>query len=318
MNIHDLYRQSRRAALCGVAVTLTLGLAKLAGGVFGNSLALLSDSVHSLGDALAAGSVWGALLWAQQPPDREHPYGHTRVEAVVGSNVALLLILSGLWVAWEAIHGFTEQAPPPEAFTLVIAVASILLSEGLYRYSSRIARQTGSSAVLAASWDQRLDALGSLAVLIGLALARWGGPAWHAADHVAALLVSFVILWTGGSLFWASVQELMDRQADPNLLQTVREEALAVPGVLGVEKLLVRKTGLEYLVDIHVEVDPKISVRNGHQIGHAVKDRLVDKIVTVKDVLVHIEPAPNSTPSAMAGGPEQVGSVSHPQQVGKD
>lgn len=293
MNIHDLYRQSRRAALLGVAVTLSLGLAKLAGGLLGNSLALLSDSVHSLGDTLAAASVWGALLWAQQPADREHPYGHTRVEAVAGSNVALLLILSGLWVAWEALHGFGAHAPPPEAFTVVIALASVIMSEWLYRYSSRIARQTGSSAVLAASWDQRLDAFGSLAVLIGLALARWGGPDWHAADHVAALLVSLVILWTGGNLFWASVQELMDRQADPDVLQTVRREALAVPGVRGVEKLLVRKTGLEYLVDIHVEVDPDISVRDGHNIGHAVKDRLVDGIVTVKDVLVHIEPAPN-------------------------
>ena len=294
MNIHDLYRQSRHAALWGVAVTLSLGLAKLAGGLFGHSLALLSDSVHSLGDALAAASVWGALLWAQQPADREHPYGHTRVEAVVGSNVALLLILSGLWVAWEALHGFREYAPPPESFTLVIAVASVIMSEGLYRYSSRVARRTGSSAVLAASWDQRLDAFGSLAVLIGLALATWGGPSWHAADHVAALLVSLVILWTGGKLFWASLQELMDRQADPEVLQKVREEALAVPGVRGVEKLLVRKTGLEYLVDIHVEVAPDISVREGHDIGHAVKDRLVNGIVTVKDVLVHIEPAPNS------------------------
>jgi cation diffusion facilitator family transporter len=275
-----------------MAVTLSLGLAKLAGGWFGNSLALLSDSVHSLGDALAAASVWGALLWAQQPADREHPYGHTRVEAVAGSNVALLLILSGLWVAWEAIHGFSEPAPPPETFTLVIALASIILSEGLYRYSSRIARQTGSSAVLAASWDQRLDAFGSLAVLIGLALARWGGPAWHAADHVAALIVALIIIWTGGSLFWASVQEFMDRQADPDILQSVRAQALAVPGVRGVEKLLVRKTGLEYLVDIHVEVDPEISVREGHQISHAVKDRLVDGMVTIKDVLVHIEPAP--------------------------
>ncbi len=233
MNIHDLYRQSRRAALFGVAVTLSLGLAKLAGGVFGHSLALLSDSVHSLGDTLAAASVWGALLWAQQPADREHPYGHTRVEAVAGSNVALLLILSGLWVAWEALHGFGEQVPPPETFTLVIAFASILLSEWLYQYSSRVARQTGSSAVLAASWDQRLDAFGSLAVLVGLALAKWGGPDWHAADHVAALLVALVILWTGGNLFWASVQELMDRQADPDLLQTLRQEAQAVAGVRG-------------------------------------------------------------------------------------
>src|SRR5260370_7928274 len=104
MDIHDLYGQGRRAAFWGVAVTLTLGATKLAGGLLGHSVALLSDAVHSLGDALASASVWGALLWAQRPADREHPYGHTRVEAVAGSNVALLLILSRPWA---------PPAPPP-------------------------------------------------------------------------------------------------------------------------------------------------------------------------------------------------------------
>jgi cation diffusion facilitator family transporter len=289
LNIHDLYRQSRRAALLGLIVTLTLGVAKLVGGLLGHSVALLSDAVHSLGDACAAASVWGALLWAQRPADREHPYGHTRVEAVAGSNVALLLILSALWVAWEALRTLHEPSPEPEIYTLLIAAASVVLNEGLFRYSSRVARRTGSSAVLAASWDQRLDAFGSLAVLVGLALAKWRG--WHAADHVAALIVATIILWAGVALFWRSLQELMDRQADPEVLATVRREASAVPGVRAVEKLLVRKAGLEHLVDIHIEVAPDLSVREGHAIGHAVKDRLLERIVTVKDVLVHIEPA---------------------------
>src|SRR4051812_18535321 len=113
MNVNDLYRQSRQSALLGVLVTLSLGLAKLAGGLFGHSLALLSDSVHSLGDSLAFGSVFAALLWAQQPPDSEHPYGHTRIEAVAGSSVALLLILSGLWVGWEAISKLNQSSLQP-------------------------------------------------------------------------------------------------------------------------------------------------------------------------------------------------------------
>ena len=292
MNTQDLYRLSRRAVLGGFLITLTLGLAKLAGGWFGHSAALLSDAVHSLGDALAAAAVLGALHWAQQPADREHPYGHTRAEAVAGSNVALLLILSGLWVAWEAIQTMGIPSPPPAWYTVVIAAGSILLNEGLYRYSSWVARRSGSRAVLAASWDQRLDAFGSLAVLVGLALARWGGPAWHAADHVAALVVALIILWAGGNLFWGSLQELMDRQAEPAVLDQVRREAASVPGVRGVEKLLVRKTGIDYLVDIHVEVDPTITVREGHDIAHAVKDRVMQQLVAVKDVLVHIEPAP--------------------------
>jgi cation diffusion facilitator family transporter len=289
VDIHDLYSRSRRVALYGVIVALTLGAAKLAGGLLGHSVALLSDAVHSLGDALASAAVWGALLWAQRPADREHPYGHMRVEAAAGANVALLLILSALWVGWEALATLELPSPPPAAYTVVIAAVSVLANEGLFRYSRHVARHTGSRAVLAASWDQRLDALGSLAVLVGLALARWYDL--HAADHIAALVVALVILWAGGSLFWGSLQELMDRQADPEMLTAMRQEALTIPGVVGVEKLLARKAGLEYLVDIHVEVDPLISVRQGHAIGHAVKDCLIRRFVTVKDVLVHIEPA---------------------------
>ena len=276
----------------GVGLSVALGVLKLAGGVCGHSVALVSDAVHSFGDALTAAAVWGSLLWAQRPADREHPYGHTRAEAVAGSNVALLLVLSGLGIGWEALCTLGEPALPPEWYTLGIAGLSIVLKEALYRYESRVASATGSSAVRAAAWDHRLDAVGSLAVLVGLALSFWGGPAWHAADHVAALAVAAVVLWAGGSLLWGSVQELMDRQAGPEVLEEVRREAAAVPGVQGVEKLFVRKTGLEHLVDIHIEVDPHISVREGHAIGHAVKDRLMGRIVTIKDVLVHIEPSP--------------------------
>jgi cation diffusion facilitator family transporter len=290
VEIQDLYSRSRMAAAWGVIIAVVLGVAKLAGGLLGHSVALVSDAVHSLGDALAAAAVWGALVWAQRPADREHPYGHMRVEAVVGSNMALLLVLSALWVAWEALTTLGTPAPPPEAYTLAIAGASMVLNECLYRYSHQVARGTGSRAVLGAAWDQRLDALGSLVVLVGLALARWCD--WHAADHYAALVVAGVILWAGTALFWGSLQELMDRQADPEMLETIRKEAEAVPGVVGIEKLLVRKAGLEYLVDIHVEVDPESSVKRGHAIGHDVKNRLVARLLTVRDVLVHIEPAP--------------------------
>lgn len=288
----DLYRRCRRAALWGVGLSLGLAVLKLAGGWFGHSIALLSDGVHSIGDALTAAAVWGSLLWAQRPADREHPYGHTRAEAVAGSNVALLLVLSGLGIAWESLSNLGAPSEPPELYTLGIAFVSILVKEALFRYEDRVAKTTGSSAVRAAAWDHRLDAFGSLAVLIGLAVSYCGGPAFHIADHVAALAVAVVVLWAGGSLLWDSVQELMDRQADPEVLDEVRSEALGVAGVRGVEKVLVRKTGLEYLVDIHVEVDPEASVREGHAIGHAVKDRLITRMVPIKDVLVHIEPSP--------------------------
>ncbi len=290
MKVHELYRRARQVSLWGVAASLGLGVLKLVGGILGNSLALVSDAIHSLGDALTSAAVWGALLWAERPADVEHPYGHMRAEAVAGSSVALLLILSGVAIGWEAVYTLAETSPPPAAYTLAIAIGSLIVKEGLFRYGRRVATQTGSTAVRAAAWDHRLDALASLAVLAGLVLARWADL--HAADHIAALIVAIIVFVAGCMLYWRSLHELMDRQADVDILQHVRKEALGVPGVLGVEKLLARKAGLEYLVDIHVEVDPNISVRDGHATAHAVKNRLLEGIVGIKDVLVHIEPSP--------------------------
>lgn len=276
--------------MAGLAVALSLGIAKLIGGWTGNSLALLSDSVHSFGDALASAGIWGALAWAEQPPDREHPYGHMRIEAIAALTVALLLMMSGVGVGYEAIHSWNTPSAPPQWYTLPIALAGVLANEAVYRYSTSVARRTGSKAVETSAWDQRLDTIGSLVVLIGLIVATWAGPNWFVVDKVTALGVALVIMTAGAILFWGSLQELMDRQADAAVLAAVRKEALAVPGVLGVEKLRVRKTGLECLVDIHVEVDPAITVSEGHEIGHRVKSRLVEHLVAVKDVLVHIEP----------------------------
>jgi cation diffusion facilitator family transporter len=287
----DLYRQARTAAGWGITVSLTLGLAKLLGGVFGNSLALVSDAVHSLVDAAISAALLGALLVAQRPADNEHPYGHARFEAVAGSGVAVLLILLALGIAREALANIGQAREIPATYTLLIAMGGAIFQEYLYRYARRVARDTGSAALLATAWDYRLDALGSVAVVLGVSLTRWKGPTWAWADHAAALVVALSVLWVGGTLLWGNIQDLMDRQADPALLDAVRAEALAVEGVMGVETLRVRKVGLEYLVDIHVEVDPDHTVRDGHAIAHAVKDRVIGHFVPIRDVLVHVEPS---------------------------
>ena len=292
----DLYREARKGATWGIMVSLGLGLAKLLGGLFGHSLALVSDAAHSLVDAAMSAALLGALLVAQRPADREHPYGHARFEAVAGSGVALLLIALALGIAREALSTLGAVRAMPAAYTLAIAMGGAVVQEALYRQTRRIARETGSAALLAAAWDYRLDALGSIAVVAGVGLARWGGPAWHWADHAAALLVASGVLWVGLTLLWGNIQDLMDRQAAPELLDAIREQAMAVEGVRGVETLRVRKVGLEYLVDIHVEVDPDDSVRHGHAIAHAVKDRVINRLVPIRDVLVHVEPSPESGP----------------------
>jgi cation diffusion facilitator family transporter len=286
----DRYRESRRAAAWGLTLSLGLGLAKFVGGFFGHSLALLSDAVHSLVDAAIAGGLVGALVLAGRPADPEHPYGHGRLEAVAGAGVALLLLVLAAGIAWEAIATIPDEHPPARTYALLIAAGGALFQEGLHRYTSRIARRTGSGALLATAWDYRLDAFGGLAVVLGVAVSKWGGPRWHAADHVAALVIAATVLWIGAKLLRDNIDDLMDRQAPPEVLAAVRRAAASVSGVLGVETLRARKAGLEYLVDIHIEVAPDLTVEAGHAIAHAVKDHIRNTVSAIRDVLVHVEP----------------------------
>lgn len=293
------YREATFAAAVGLVANLLLGIGKLVAGIVGGSFALISDAVNSLGDTLASVVAIVALRYAQIPPDEEHPYGHTRVEAVAASNIAVIIIGSALLVGWEAFARFGGRHDIPPLWTLAVAGGNVFVKEILYRYNVHVGRRTGSSAIVANAWDHRSDALCSLAVLAGLILVRWGGDAWIWADEAAALFVVAAILWSSSKLFLSSVHELLDPQADADFVDEVRRLAASVPGVRAVEKLYVRKTGLEYLADIHVQVDAGLTVAEGHTIGHQVKDRLVAEFDVLRDVLVHLEPFPHRhTPEA--------------------
>ncbi|MHB0960628.1 MAG: cation diffusion facilitator family transporter [Pirellulaceae bacterium] len=288
-----IYRQAIRAALLGLAVNMTLGVVKLIGGLVGNSFALLSDAVNSLGDSLTSVVVVCALWFSQKPGDAEHPYGHSRAESVAATSVALLVIVSALYVGWEALMRINQRHAMPPVWTLWIAGANVLIKEALYRYKIQVGRSTGSMAIIANAWDHRSDAFCSLAVMIGLAIVRGSGARYVWADEAAALVVVGVILVASVGLYRRSASALMDLQADGELVDAIRSAASQVEGVVAVEKLWVRKTGLEYLADIHVEVDARLTVAEGHRIGHEVKDRLVAAFPCLRDVLVHLEPFPN-------------------------
>lgn len=297
----DLYRQAGRAALLGVFVNLALGAAKLAAGIANESFALIADSVNSLGDVCTSAVVYFALRVARKPPDQEHPYGHTRAEAVAASNIALLVILSALVVGWEAIQRLDLRHVRPAPWALWLAGANVVVKEALFHYKARVGRRTGSTALVVNAWDHRGDALCALSVLAGLAVVRWGGSGLLFADEIAAFVVVSVIVVAGLSLFRRSVHELLDVQADAPFLTEIRSAATGVAGVLGVEKLLVRKTGLEFLADIHIEVDPALSVAAGHEIGHRVKDDLLRRFPRIRDVLVHLEPHRGASPGTESG-----------------
>lgn len=292
-SMQPIYRDAMRAAGLGLAINLLLGIVKLIGGLVGQSFALISDAVNSLGDVVTSLVVLFAMRVAQQPPDDEHPYGHTRAEAIAGSNLALLVIVSALLVGWEAVQRIATPHDLPPVWTLWIAASNVLIKEGLYRYKRSVGLRTGSSALMANAWDHRSDAFCSLAVLIGLGIVRWGGPAWIGADEVAALVVVAAIVWSGAKLFRSSSSELMDSQADEQFVREIRRVAESIPDVRAVETLWVRKSGLEYFADIHIEVDGHLTVDEGHRIGHAVKDRLVGEFIHLRDVLVHLEPYPH-------------------------
>jgi len=286
----DLYREVGRATMLGLGVNLALGAIKLVGGLVGQSYALIADAINSLGDVVATLMVAIALRVAQRPPDKEHPYGHTRAEGIAACNVAVLIVISAIAVGWTATQRFGVEHDLPPAWTLWIAGANLLIKEGLYQYKMRVGRRTGSAAIVANAWDHRADAMCALAVLIGLAAIRLGGERLLWADEAASLVVAAAIIWSGVKIFRRSASELMDLQADPDLVAQVRAAALSDPGVEDVETLRLRKSGLEYFADIHIEVDPELTVAQGHQIGHRVKDQLLIQFAGLRDVLVHLEP----------------------------
>jgi cation diffusion facilitator family transporter len=290
----QLYGEVVWATWLGLVVNLALGCAKLFGGLAGRSYALISDAVNSLGDVFTSVAVLLAFRVARKPADPEHPYGHTRAEAIAGSNVAVLVIVSALLVGWGALRGISSPSiQPPPAWTLAIAAANVVIKEALYQYKIRLGRRAGSSAIIANAWDHRADALSALAVLVGLGIIRLAGPRFLALDGVAALFVVAVIVTSAARLLWASAQELMDAQADEGFVEQIRANAACVSGVKKIDKLWVRKSGLEYLVDIHIQVAADKTVHDGHRISHLVKDELLRRFTNLRDVLVHLEPFPH-------------------------
>lgn len=298
-----IYKEVIHAARLGLVVNLILGAVKLVVGLSTQAFSLVADAVNSLGDVVSTLVILFALHLAQRPPDKEHPYGHSRAEGVAATNVALLVMISALWIGGQAVTRLFHpvEGPSPPIWTLGIAAANILIKEGLFHYKMRVGRRTGSAAIMANAWDHRSDAFCSLAVLVGLATVQFGGPEFAWADPLASLVVVVAILWSAGLLFRRSGSDLMDSQADAGLIRDMRKEALSVEGVKDVETLWVRKSGLEYLADIHIEVLASMTVAEGHEIGHRVKDHLLQTFPPLRDVLVHLEPHEPGAGSHPAG-----------------
>lgn len=287
---YKLYHDARKAAWIGLGVNLCLAVVKLFAGLISQSMALLADAVNSLGDTVTTTMVLIAMHVARRPADEEHPYGHTRAEAIAGSSVAIIIVVVAALTIYKSFtHWHTEHILPP-IWTLWIAGGNAVIKESLYHYKKRVGKRTGSSALIANAWDHRSDALCSLAVLIGLSVVLISDGKYLYADELAAMVVGAAILFSASKLYFESANELLDAQGDGQLCEAIRQTALTASGVSDVEKLRLRKSGLEYFADIHIQVPPDMSVADAHRLGHDVKDQLLTAYPRLRDVLVHVEP----------------------------
>jgi cation diffusion facilitator family transporter len=284
-------KRSLRATLLGLAVNVCLTAAKFTAGVLGNSHALVADAVESLADIFSSLVVWRSLVVASTPADEDHPYGHGKAEPLASAVIATMLLFAAGWIAITAFSSIGRPHEAPARYTLIVLMIVIGIKEGLFRFLYRESLNAESSALHTDAWHQRSDAFTSLAAFIGISVALLGGKGYEAADDFAAVGAAVVIAWNGWRLLRPALNELMDRSPGRELSEHVCEIASGVSGVNRVEKCLIRKMGYHYYVDMHIEVDPEMTVQRSHTIAHEVKDRIRATIPSVHDVLVHIEPA---------------------------
>ena len=290
---------AKHAAVWGLGVNFLLVISKLAGGIVTGSAALIADAVNSIGDVASSMAVRGALSMAQVEEDDDHPYGHTKAESIAGLSVSLLVAFSAGLLALETIKRFGGELAVPSLAAGIVAGVCAIIKEGIYRYTMAVAKRLDSSSLTAVAWDHRSDAIGSGLVAVSLAAAPYVGDWGRFIDPVAALFVCAALIYTGGRIFISTAAELMDQQADDGTVRQVREIAESVGGVEAVEKLRVRKSGLEYFIEIHVQVEGMMTVDAGHRIAHHVKDKLLVSLPRVRDVHVHIEPFASSHDSTV-------------------
>jgi cation diffusion facilitator family transporter len=267
----------------------SLAAIKITVGIMAGSAAVVSDGVESGADVLASGIVLLGLLIASKPADAEHPYGYGRVEALAGLAVGLMLAITGAGICFGAAQKLSLPRTPPlyATWPLVLSMAT----KGVLSYAKfRFARRINSEALGADAWNDAVDILSAFTALVAVSLSVWRPDRFGRADAYGAFVVGVIVVFLGARVIYETTQQLMDRMPEPGVLEEIRRVALGVPGACGVEKCYARKTGLRYHVDLHLEVDPNLTVRESHFIAHEVRDRIVAELNWVADVLVHVEP----------------------------
>ena len=272
--------------LGNVCLAFVKGLA----GILGNSYALIADAIESTTDIFSSFLVLFGLKYANKPADENHPYGHGRAEPLITFIVVGFLITSATIIAYESIQNITTPHDAPKSWTLILLAAIILWKEFSFRKVMKRAIETNSSSLKADAWHHRSDAITSIAAFIGISIAVLFGNGYESADDWAALFASGFILYNSYLIFRPALGEIMDEHLYDDLILEIREVSHKVKGVIDTEKCFIRKAGMKYHVDLHATVDANLTVKEGHDIAHLLKDTLRAKIPQLGHVLIHIEP----------------------------
>jgi cation diffusion facilitator family transporter len=283
-------KKAIRTIYFSIAGNAVLALIKGLAGFFGNSFALIADAIESTTDIFSSFLVFLGLKYAAKPADENHPYGHGRAEPLITFLVVGFLIASAIFIALQSIKNIQSPQEAPKPFTLLVLGAIILWKELSFQFVVRRSKETKSSSLKADAWHHRSDAITSVAAFIGIAIALLAGEGYEAADDWAALLASGFILYNSYRIFRPALGEIMDEHVYDELVAEIRQVAKDVEGIVDTEKCYIRKSGLRYHVDLHAVVDADISVRDGHELAHRLKDALQREIPSLGNILIHIEP----------------------------
>jgi cation diffusion facilitator family transporter len=282
----------QRVAVTGMIVSGALALIKILVGMEGHSTAVVADGFESAGDVIASGFVLFGLTVAAFPADKNHPYGHGRFETLTGLMIGLILTVGGVTISWEALRHVSSPSHQVAAFVvwplLISLVAKLSLSSLKFHYGKKLQ----SAALTADAWNDAMDTVSAFAALVAVGLTLLDRVRFAEADRIGGFVVGMIVIFAGVRVTRETSMQLMDTMPDERLIEQLRELAASVEGVRGVEKCFARKTGFRYHVDLHLEVDPEMTVRRSHQLAHEVQMHIRQHLDWVADVLVHVEPAP--------------------------
>lgn len=278
-----------KAAQFGLFVNACLIVVKLLAGILGNSNAIIADAAESSTEVVASLIVRRGLQITTRLPDASHPYGYGRAESLAAATVALMLLGAAAGIAIAAMRELMAPHHSPAPFTLVVLALVIIAKETAFRRVLRVGHETGSTSVQVDAWHDRSDAITYAAAFVGISLALWGGPEWASADNWAALVATGIIAFNGARMLRSALNDLLDRSPVTALIEQIQTAAQSVDGVVRFEKLRVRKFGLPYFVDLHVQADPRKSLLEAQILSGKVKRAIRDAVPAVANVLVHME-----------------------------